>query len=117
MPDSWYPKEETSGKTHIVRLTKGQRKSAQFVVNKFVGSLQKVKRVQISLKAAQPEGGWTNEEISEALSYTINTVENVWRRFSELGFEVALDGKNVRNLHASQNLMVNLKPPLSSPRG
>lgn len=80
-------------KKHIVRLTKCQRQSAQFVVDKLDGSPQKVKRAQILLKSDQRDGGWTDEEISEAFSCTVNTVENVRKRFCESGFRVVLDGK------------------------
>ena len=80
-------------KKHIIRLTKGQRRSAELVVDKLDGSPQKVKRAQILLKADERAGGWTDEEISEAYSCTVNTVENVRRRFGELGFEVTLNGK------------------------
>jgi hypothetical protein len=80
-------------KKYIVRLTKSQRQSAQDVVDRLDGSPQKVKRAQILLKADQREGGWTDEEISEAYSCTVNTVENVRKRFCDLGFQVVLDGK------------------------
>jgi len=84
-------------KKYIVRLTKSQRQSAQLVAAKLDGSPQKVKRAQILLKTDQREGGWTDEEISEAFSCTVNTVENVRKRFCELGFQVALDGKKRAN--------------------
>lgn len=80
-------------KKYIVRLTKSQRQSAQDVVDMLDGSPQKVKRAQILLKADKREGGWTDEEISEAYSCSVNTVENVRKRFCDLGFQVVLDGK------------------------
>ena len=84
-------------KKHIVRLTKGQRQIAQQVVDQLDGSPRKVKRAQILLKADQREGGWNDNEIAEAFSCTVNTVENVRRRFCENGFEIALSGKQREN--------------------
>jgi len=80
-------------KKHIVKLTKRQREVACRVVERLEGSPRKVKRAQILLKSDQREGGWTDSEIAEAFSCTINTVENVRRRFCESGFETALSGK------------------------
>jgi hypothetical protein len=84
-------------KKYIVRLTKNQRQTAQRIVDKLDGSPQKVKRAQVLLKTDQREGGWTDEEISESFSCAVNTVENVRKRFSESGFQVALDGKKRAN--------------------
>ena len=87
------PRREPVDKKHIVRLTKRQREIAQRAVEKLQGSPRKVKRAQILLKADQRESGWTDGEIAEAFSCTINTVENVRRRFCENGFQTALNGK------------------------
>ena len=80
-------------KKHFVRLTKRQRETAQRIVDKLEGSPRKVKRAQILLKADERNGGWTDGEIAEAFSCTVNTVENVRRRFCETDFETALNGK------------------------
>ena len=42
---------------------------------------------------AQSREEWTDSEIADAFSCTINTVENVHRRFSEADFKSALCGK------------------------
>ena len=84
-------------KKYIVRLTKRQREVANCVVEKLEGSPRKVKRAQILLKADEREGGWTDTEIADAFSCTVNTVENVRKRFCEIGFETALNGKQRAN--------------------
>lgn len=84
-------------KRHIVRLTKRQRETASRVVEKLGGSPRKVKRAQILLKADEREGGWSDREIADAFSCTVNTVENVRKRFCEAGFETALNGKQRAN--------------------
>lgn len=84
-------------KKYIVRLTKRQREVAQRVIEKLEGSPRKVKRAQILLKADQRAGGWIDREIAEAFSCTINTVENVRRRFCETDFQTALNGKQRSN--------------------
>lgn len=85
-------------KKHIVRLSKSQREVATRVVEKLKGSPRKVKRAQILLKADQSQDAWTDSEIADAFSCTINTVENVRRRFSEADFETALCGKQRANV-------------------
>jgi len=80
-------------KKHSVKLTKRQREIASSVVDRLDGSPRKVKRAQILLKADEREGGWTDSDIAEAFSCTVNTVANVRRRFCECGFETALKGK------------------------
>jgi hypothetical protein len=84
-------------KKYIVSLSKSQREEAKRVVEKLEGSPRKVKRAQILLKADQSQDGWTDSEIADAFSCTINTVENVRRRFSETDFETALCGKRRAN--------------------
>jgi transposase len=84
-------------KKYIVKLTESQREVAQRVVEKLEGSPRKVKRAQILLKADQSREEWTDSDIADAFSCTINTVENVRRRFSEAGFETALCGKQRAN--------------------
>lgn len=84
-------------KKHIVRLSKRQREVASRVVEKLDGSPRKVKRAQILLKADEREGGWSDAEIADAFACTINTVENVRRRFCKVGFETALNGKQRAN--------------------
>jgi len=80
-------------KKYIVRLTKREREAAQLIVDKLDGSPRKVKRAQILLKAELDQGDWTDAEISDAYSCTVNTVENVRQRFCELGFETTINGK------------------------
>ena len=84
-------------KKYIVRLTKRQREVAQRVADKLDGSPRKVKRAQILLKSDQRACGWTDSEIAEAFSCTIQTVENVRRRFFETDFKTALNGKQRAN--------------------
>ncbi len=80
-------------KKYIVRLTKRQRETADLVVKRLDGSPRKVRRAQILLKADVAGPGWSDLEIAEAFSCATQTVENVRRRSSKDGFEVALNGK------------------------
>jgi len=57
-------------------------------VEEFKGTSQKVKRAQILLKGDQ---GWTDSKIAEALDCRTKTVENIRKRFVEIGFEQTLD--------------------------
>lgn len=84
-------------KKYIVKLSESQREVAKRVVEKLEGSPRKVKRAQILLKADQSQDAWTDSEIADAFSCTVNTVENVRRRFVETDFETALCGKQRAN--------------------
>ena len=80
-------------KKYIVELTDDERSVLQEVVKKLKGTSQKVKRANILLKADLYGPGWTDARIAEALDCRTKTVENVRQRFVELGFDVALHGK------------------------
>lgn len=80
-------------KKYIVELTEDERSRLNSVVKKLKGSSQKVKRANILLKADALGPSWTDAKIAEALDCRTKTVENVRQRFVELGFDVALNGK------------------------
>jgi hypothetical protein len=86
-------KEVAMQKEYIVELTDDERSTLQEVVKKLKGSSQKVKRANILLKADVGGPGWTDARIAEALDCRTKTVENVRRRFVEVGFDEALNGK------------------------
>jgi hypothetical protein len=77
-------------KKFIVDLSDDERQVCREVVKKLKGTSQKVKRANILLKA---DKGWTDARIAEALDCRINTIENVRKRFVEMGFEETLERK------------------------
>jgi transposase len=80
-------------KKYVVELTDDERSALQEVVKKLNGTSQKVKRASILLKADASGPGWTDARIAEAFDCRTKTVENLRQRFVELGFDVALNGK------------------------
>ena len=80
-------------KLYIVRLSADERATLEEVVRKLKGSSQKVRRAQILLKADADGPAWTDQRIAEAFSCRRQTVENLRRRFVELGFDAALERK------------------------
>lgn len=80
-------------KRHIVRLSETEKTELHEVIKKLSGSSQKVRRAQILLKVDVTGPNWTDESIADAFNCRVQTVENVRRRLSENGFEVALNGK------------------------
>ena len=80
-------------KMYIVRLSKKEREELIDVVKRLKGSSQKVRRVQILLKADVRGPNWTDEKIAQAFSCRRQTVENLRKRLVTEGFRVALDGK------------------------
>lgn len=77
-------------KKFIVDLSDEERQVCQEVVKKLKGTSQKVKRANILLKA---DKGWIDARIAEALDCRVNTVENLRKRFVEVGFEQTLQRK------------------------
>ena len=55
--------------------------------------MSQVRRTQILLKADSEGANWTDQQIADAFSCTVKTVENVRQRYHEHGFEIALNGK------------------------
>ena len=80
-------------KKYIVRLTEEERETCCQTVKKLKGTSQKVRRAQILLKADAAGPAWTDQQIAEAFSCRINTVENIRQRFVLDGFEQTLDRK------------------------
>lgn len=80
-------------KEFVVGLTDEQREILTEVVSRLNGSPQKVRRAQILLKADVNGFKWTDSLIADAFSCSRQTVENVRKRFVEVGFEVTLHGK------------------------
>lgn len=79
-----------SVKKFIVELTEEERQICRQVVKKLKGSSEKVKRANILLKS---DAGWTDARIAEALDCRVKTVENIRKRFVELGFEASFERK------------------------
>ena len=79
-------------KKYIVRLTDQERDELQGVIKKLKGTAQKVRRAQILLKADADGPNWTDEQIADAFSCRIRTVEKIRQRLVERGFEEALNG-------------------------
>jgi hypothetical protein len=79
-------------KKYIVRLTEEERCQLREVIKKLKGSSQKVRRVQILLKADIEGSNWTDERIAEAFDCRTKTVENIRRRLVEKGFAETLNG-------------------------
>ena len=80
-------------KKFIVRLSDEERSVCQEIVKKLKGSSQKVRRVQILLKADADGPGWTDSRIAEAFNCRLQTIENLRKRLVTEGFELALEGK------------------------
>ncbi len=80
-------------KKYIVRLTAAERETLNRLVKKRRVSAQKVRRVQVLLKADADGPNWTDVEIAEAFDSRTRTVELLHERLVTEGFETALNGK------------------------
>ncbi len=80
-------------KKYVVRLPEKEGETCRLTVKKLKGTSQKVRRAQVLLKADADGPAWTDNQIAEAFSCRIKTVENIRQRFVQEGFESALEGK------------------------
>lgn len=79
-------------KKYIVRLSTEERETLSKLINSGRGPARMFTRARILSKADQGvEGpGWSDEEISEALDVTVQTVERVRKQLVDEGFEAVL---------------------------
>ena len=80
-------------KKYIVRLSKDERHELTRLVKTGKAAAYKRQRVQILLKADEnrSNGGLPDKAIAESLDVGVRTVERVWRRLVEKGFEKVLE--------------------------
>lgn len=80
-------------KKYIVRLTDEERSMLQEVISKGTRAAYKIKHANILLKADANGVNWTDAQLAEAFSTTLNTIQNIRQRFVTRGFETALGRK------------------------
>jgi hypothetical protein len=79
-------------KKYVVRLTEEERERLSRVMKKGKGSSQKVRRLQMLLKADANGPDWSDKKIAEAFSCRTKTVENLRFRLVTAGLERAVHG-------------------------
>ncbi len=84
-------------KTYIVRLTDEERQQCVEVVDRLMGTSQKVKRANILLKADAEGPAWTDQQIADAFRCRRQTVENVRKKCVLEGFGQALEHQKQEN--------------------
>ena len=79
-------------KKYVVDLTEGERQELERLITTGKHSASRINHARILLKADinQPDGGWSDSEISAALDIRIRTIERVRQRFVEESLETAL---------------------------
>ena len=80
-------------KKYLVRLTEEERRQCERVIDKLIGTSQKVKRANILLKADAEGPAWSDQQIAEDFRCRRQTVENVRRKFVLEGFTQTLEHK------------------------
>jgi len=83
-------------KKYIVRLSAEEREVLENVIKKLKGSSEKVRRAHILLKTEVDGPNWADAKIAEAFSCSTRNVELIRERFVTEGFELVLNGKNVK---------------------
>ncbi|MCY2977689.1 MAG: helix-turn-helix domain-containing protein [Planctomycetota bacterium] len=77
-------------KRFIVTLTDQQRERLAKIVKDFDGAPTNVRRAQVLLKADSGGAQWTDRQIADAYSCTVQTVENIRKRFCLVGLDEVL---------------------------
>lgn len=79
-------------KKYLVNLSREERDTLTKTIKSGSGTARMFTRARILLKADQGDHGpnWSDEQISDALDVTIQTIERVRKQFVEEGFEAVL---------------------------
>jgi hypothetical protein len=79
-------------KKYIINLTQEERDTLKKIIAAGRGPARMFTRARILLKADQAEQGpsWPDEQISDALDVTVQTIERVRKQFVEEGFDAVL---------------------------
>lgn len=79
-------------KKYIIKLSKEERELLKKTIASGRGSARMFTRARILSKADQGEygPGWSDEQISDALDVTVQTIERVRKQFVEEGFDAVL---------------------------
>ena len=85
-------------KKYIVRLSKDERKTLKKLIRSGRGPARMFTRARILLKADQSNKGprWSDEQISEALEVTVQTIERVRKQLVEEGFDAVLSRREYK---------------------
>jgi biotin operon repressor len=85
-------------KKYVVRLSKEERKILTKFATSGRGPARSFTRARILLKADQSAHGpgWSDEQISDALDVTVQTVERVRKQLVEEGFDVILSRREYK---------------------
>ncbi len=76
-------------KKYIVRLTKEEQCRVHEVISKGKAAAYKIKHANMLLKADVNGPNWSDTQIAQAFSTTLNTVIHLRQRFVERGFQGA----------------------------
>lgn len=80
-------------KKYIVRLSDQERQTCKEVIQKLIGSSQKVRRAQMLLKADADGPSWIDSRIADAFNCRVQTIESLRKRCVTESFDLALHGK------------------------
>lgn len=78
-------------KKYVVRLSAEERSVCEEIVKRLKGSVEKVRRAQILLRADVGSPAWSDAKIAEAHNCSVRTVEKLRERLVNEGFEAALE--------------------------
>ena len=79
-------------KKYIIKLSREERDTLRKIITSGRGPARMFTRARILIKADQGDDGpnWSDEQISDALDVTVQTIERVRKQFVEEGFDAVL---------------------------
>ena len=79
-------------KKYIIKLSPDERDTLKKIITSGRGPARMFTRARILLKADQGDHGpnWLDEQISDALDVTVQTIERIRKQFVEEGFDAVL---------------------------
>jgi len=79
-------------KKYIIKLSREERDTLRKIITSGRGPARMFTRARILIKADQGDHGpnWSDEQISDAMDVTVQTIERVRKQFVEEGFDAVL---------------------------
>ncbi len=79
-------------KKYIIKLSREEQDTLKKIITSGRGPARMFTRARILIKADQGDHGpsWSDEQISDALDVTVQTIERVRKQFVEQGFDAVL---------------------------
>jgi len=104
-------------KKYIIKLSREERDTLRKILTSGRGPARMFTRARILIKADQGDNGpnWSDEQISDALDVTVQTIERVRKQFVEEGFDAVLSRRQYTQKVSRKKIDGNVEPHFVMP--